>query len=139
MKRPQRSSVLRVCAMSLMLMISFTSWAQSQMETCLINKMQTMDDDTTIGELKVICSGESTAKTIEPSSERASSESANVPVYELSALQERSGAEMALEERPFVITPHNPNYILYSFFNDPNQTPFEAVTGMNSPGEDTER
>ena len=103
------------------------------MESCLMKALATASDSTSIGELKQNCREASTVKIEEQPIQKA-----NTPVYELSAADERFNAEMALEERPFVITPHNPNYILFSAFDDPNQQPFEEVTGEREPVEDTE-
>ena len=121
-------------AASLFLFSSPPSFSQSAMDTCLANAIKTLDDSTTIGELKLICEGESGSAT----TPTAPAKKARVPVYELSALDERFSAERAVEDRPFVITPHNPNYIMFTSFDDPNQAPFEEVTGLNEPVEDTE-
>ena len=133
MNRLHRHSRFQFLAVSLLLFFSSLSYGASQMEICLINAMETLDDSTTVGELRLICQGESTVKTTDPSAVKS-----NVPVYELSAIQERFGAERAIEDRPFVITPHNPNYFLYTAFDDPNQAPFEAASGVDNPVEDTE-
>ncbi len=113
------------------LLVSFQSFGETPMEACLIKAMATAKDNTSVGELRQLCRGQSSAKTDEQLIQ-------NTPVYELSAVDERFRAEMELEERPFVITPHNPNYVLYTAFNDPNQAPFEQVSGITEPVEDTE-
>ncbi len=102
------------------------------MEDCLIKAIATAADATSIGDLRRRC-GSSTAKI-----EERSIKNANTPVYELSAADERFNAEMELEGRTFVITAHNPNYILFTSFDDPNQAPYEQATGIREPVEDTE-
>ncbi len=115
------------------LVVSHPSFAETPMEACLIKAMATAKDNTSVGELKRICRSQSITKIDEQSIPKV-----DVPVYELSAADERFRAEMEVEGRPFVITPHNPNYLLFTAFDDPNQAPFEQVSGITEPLDDTE-
>jgi len=133
MNRLSRHLCLMIPALVAFLVLSPPSYGETPMEACLIKAMATARDDTSIGELKRRCGGQSIVTIDEQPIKKA-----NTPVYELSAADERFNAEMELEERPFVITPHNPNYILFTSFDDPNQPPFEEVTGEIEPVEDTE-
>ncbi len=133
MNQPQHIWRLPVLVIGGFFLISSPSYAESQMETCLVKTMETRDDNTMLGELRRICREEATAQGVGPPISKA-----DVPVYELGAIEERFSAEMSVEGRPFVITPHNPNYLMFTAFDDPNQAPFEAVSGINNPVEDTE-
>lgn len=51
-----------------------------------------------------------------------------IPEPEYSAARERMAMEQRTKWNPFVITPHNANYILpYSYVDEPNQAPYDTV------------
>lgn len=103
------------------------------LEACLIEAISSAKDDTSVGELRRGCADSPNAKI-----KKQAIKKADTTVYELSAVDERFNAEMEVEERPFVITPHKPNYLLLTTFDNPNQAPFEESTGTREPLEDSE-
>ena len=107
--------------------------ATAEMDACILKVIETARDSTTIGEIKESCRR---GEPLAPAQTLADAGSA--PVYERSVIEERFQAEQAIEKRPFVITPHNPNYLLATTNSDPNQAPFEDLTGLNEPIDDNE-
>lgn len=122
-----------ISAFAVILTLSSASYGSTPLEACLIEAMSNASDDMSIGELRQGCASSLNAIIKEQPIKKA-----DTPVHELSAVDERFNAEREVEERPFVITPHNPNYVLFTAFDDPNQVPFEGVSGINDPVEDTE-
>ena len=82
---------------------------------CITDVIADADDSMTVGELRTLC-----GKQL--SDETRAAPAKDVPVYEQSAFEERFGTEA--EERPFQITPHQPNYLMWSTLDDPNVGPF---------------
>jgi phospholipase A1 len=113
--------------------VSPLGYTATAIDACLLKALTTANDKTAVGELRRRCGLESTAKITDQPIRNV-----DIPVYEMSALDERFKAEMEVEQRPFVITPHNPNYVLYTSFDNPNQAPFEEISGIQEPVEDTE-
>ncbi len=96
-------------------------------DTCLADALANADDSTTVGELRLLCQQEADAM-----------DTGDMSAYEKSAVMERFGGERAIEDRPFVITPHNPNYLIYSFMDEANQAPFQDISPIVDPVEDNE-
>ncbi|MGI9204086.1 MAG: phospholipase A [Woeseiaceae bacterium] len=123
-------SVFSVLTMlSLAIGVTTNAMAQTASDACLVEAMATADDSTTVGELRVLCQREQDAQM---------SQASDVPVYELSAFEERFAIESEAEDRPFIITPHQPNFILWSAVDSPNQAPFADPLGIQEPLDDTE-
>ena len=108
------------------LFLLFLPWqlaASSDFEDCLSSQLQSSDESVTVGELRQRCKELSETNSPgnlltddEPGSENSS------------AFRKRFAAEKLIEERPFVITPHQPNYLLVSSWNSPSSAsnPFVA-------------
>ena len=124
---------LAVTALTVLLLIPSIVSATVDMDECILGLIESARDSATIGELRNSCrSGEPLAAS------QITSEEASVPVYERSVIEERFEAERAVERRPFVITPHNPNFVMATYNDNPNQAPFEAISGINKPLDDSE-
>ena len=111
--------------------VSPDAFGQSTNNSCLLEALSGADDATTVGELRSLCQREQ-AEGITTEEELA------VPIYERSVIEERFAIEREVEGRPFIITPHQPNYIMWTAFDDPNQAPFVNLAGVPEPVEDTE-
>jgi phospholipase A1 len=79
--------------------------------------MSDADDSTTVGELRARCR----ERASETKPETAAME---VPVYEQSVMSERRASREVDEDRPFMINPHQPNYIMWSTVDEPNLAPY---------------
>ncbi len=95
-------------------------FGQSNDISCLVDALADAKDSTTVGELRAMCQERRSADVTTVDAER-------IPVYERSAMDERIAIEQSAEDRPFLITAHQPNYLLWSTF-DPNQAPFQNFT-----------
>ncbi len=94
--------------------------AQSIDESCFLGALANADDSTTVGELRALC--------LERPSDQASAPAAKQgTVYEQSAIDIRLAYEETGEDRPFVITAHQPNYLLASTWSDPNLGPILPI------------
>ena len=91
--------------------------AQASTESCLLEVLEDADEATTVGELRALCRER-------PSEEATAPPTELVPVYEQSVLAERLSQEKAGEDSPFVITVHQPSYLLWSSWDEPNVDPF---------------
>jgi phospholipase A1 len=118
-----------ILAVALAITPCFANAAQD-LDTCLLDALRNADKTATVAEIKAFCEGEGASA--------AAVATEQLPVYERSIIEERFDEERELERRPFVITPHNPTYFTASYFDDPNQAPFEEVTGISAPLEDSE-
>ncbi|RLT99288.1 MAG: phospholipase [Ketobacter sp.] len=79
---------------------------------CMHQAMEDADITLTLGELEENCR----------------IQLGEIPEPEYSAARERMAMEQRTKWNPFVITPHNANYILpYSYVNEPNQGPYDEV------------
>jgi len=92
-------------------------FAQSMDQSCLLKMLADASDSTTAGELRALCRER-------PSDQASAPATKLVPVYEQSAAAERLAFEEVGKDRPFVITAHQPNYLLASSWADPNLGPF---------------
>jgi len=90
--------------------------AQAIDTRCLTEVLADADDSTTVGELRALCSERPSEAVAEPAAKQ-------VPVYERSVVEERLAYEDADKDRPFMITAHQPSFLLASTY-DPNVAPF---------------
>lgn len=123
--------ITRSAILLLLFSVAVDAAGQTTNKVCVVEALSRADDSMTVGELRELCrqtnaEGASEAKELE------------VPVYERNVLEERIAIERAFEERPFVITANQPNYILASMMGSPNQAPFTGITGVPNPVEDNE-
>lgn len=104
--------------------VSGLSMAQlTDMEACLLDAIGKAQDDATVAELRAKCTDrvEREARTPE------------------SAVDERLAAEAAIEDTPWSITPHKPNYLLPIAYNkNVNTAPFEPIGSDAEELQDTE-
>lgn len=105
-------------------------FAQSMDQSCLLEMLADANNSTTVGELRALCTEQSSDQASAPATKLA-------PVYEQSAVAERMAYEDAGKDRPFVITVHQPNYFLASSWADPNLAPFLPLE-PNAQLEDSE-
>ena len=98
------------------LAVSLSAAAQAVDMRCINEVLADADDSTTVGELRALCREQ-------PSEEPAPVAKA-VPVYEQSIMEERLAYEDAKKDRPFMITAHQPSYIMWSTVAEPNFAPF---------------
>lgn len=103
--------VLMLWLMSPGAILAFTEQAY---DDCLAEALHAAGDAVTVGALKRSC----TARlTVEGDGNEAVT----------SAVTRRLAQESETMDRPFVITPHKPNYVLVAYnFSDPNTDPFKA-------------
>jgi len=105
--------------------------AMSSVDNCYAEAIQSADDNVTVREIKERCAGENADGIGDPKMDSR-------PAYEESALDERIAASERVEARPYVLTPHKPNYLLVSYMREPNQAPFVSGTGISDPLKNTE-
>lgn len=119
MMTPRHLPLMMATAIALLSsLLPVESIAQSNEHACLVGALADADDFTTVGDLRAMCrepqSGDVPALDAQP-----------IPVYEQGVIGARRAYEEAGEDRPFVITVHQPNLLLWSTF-DPNQAPFQG-------------
>lgn len=103
-----------------------------EVRDCLLRELEESDSQTTVGEIRAACQNED-----RPESTNSRIVAGSQTVFEQSTLRERIRSESNLEDAGFSVTPHFPNFIQYSSF-DPNQAPFESITGLPDTVEDQE-
>ncbi|MEL6300475.1 MAG: phospholipase A [Pseudomonadota bacterium] len=105
--------------------------ADESVNDCLLQAIDAASNQTTVGELRAACEDNGDPMRGDESA------AGNLTVFEQGTLRERIAVESAMEDSGFSITPHFPNFIQYSSF-DPNQAPFESITGLPDTVEDQE-
>jgi len=105
--------------------------AMSSVDNCYAEAIQSADDNVTVREIKERCASENADGIGDPKMDSR-------PAYEESALDERIAASERVEARPYVLTPHKPNYLLVSYMREPNQAPFVSGAGISDPLKNTE-
>ena len=98
---------------------------------CALELIQSSASDVTVGDIRETCKpGEEAVTPAEPLA---------VPEEPKSAIDRRLAIEGATEVVPFVMTPHKPNYIIYSYnfkdYVDPNTIPQPGDNEPNKPSE----
>jgi len=87
--------------------------AMSGVDNCYAEAIRSADDNVTVREIRERCASEN-ADGI------GDAKIGSRPAYEKSALDERIAASERVEARPYVLTPHKPNYLLVSYMREPN-------------------
>ena len=97
------------------------------MGECLLARIATADGTVTVDELTGACTEDLGAADAlaEPTAEKRRQ----------SAVAIRRDADSDARDSRFVISTHRPNYFLYSYNSDPNETPFDAPEGAFDEGE----
>ncbi len=98
--------------LSLVLLWPLQAIGNTEYEQCLSNEVQQGESALTVAEIKRKCEA---LRTRQKQSGEHTTDGGG-------ALTRRLQAEAANEERPFVITPHQPNYLLVSSWNAPSST-----------------
>jgi phospholipase A1 len=93
----------------------------SLLEKCLLSSMAEATPDTTIGELRKNCE-----QTINNAS---NGQAQNLPAENLTPVQERMYDDQLNYGRNYVISPFKPNYFIGTYMSDPNEEPFESLSG----------
>jgi phospholipase A1 len=111
-----------------LLVISFTTSAaadQNKYDECLLRVIKNATADMTAHDLRDACTAEKLG-TVEPISEELLEDEKNE--QKVAALDQRLERESQTELRPWVLTPHKPNYFLpVSYNSDPYNEPYQAA------------
>jgi len=93
---------------------------------CIMQQLETAADDMRIDQLKALCR-ERTRPTASNSTDNHAEEIV-APADRPSAYQRRLAAEDQTRENPFVLTPHNPNYLLFwAYDTSPHGSAFQQA------------
>jgi len=84
---------------------------------CLLEKLKTATPETTAGEIRDACLKEVQGITPPPNP--------SAPTDETTPLDQRIDGIKATQELDYVITPYQPNYFLFAYNPNPNNTPFQ--------------
>jgi phospholipase A1 len=93
----------------------------SPMEKCLLANMEGAAPDTTIGELRTGCEQTVTKST--------NAKTQDVPGKPMTPVEERMFDDQMNYDRSFAISTFQPNYFIATYNSDPNEAPFDPVTG----------
>ena len=93
------------------------SAAASAMDDCLLDALSKADESMTVGEIRADCDDQTSVREVS-----VIPDDDTMTVFELGTLEERIAFERDVEQREFTITPHEPNYILWSTVDDANQS-----------------
>lgn len=117
MDRNFYSNVLLVVLLSLS--TSVFAYTDDEFQHCMADEMLSASDEASIGSLRAACRERLQDNPVE---DRVLAEE-----YIPSAIERRQKIEADTEGKPFVLTPHRPNYILLASHNmsDPNESPFK--------------
>ncbi len=121
-------------------MLPVLAQANGELDACLLQALKTSPSDTTVAELELACAatgaGDAAVDVVVTPpviNDRGAADTVTdvtVPAPTQSAIVERIFAERLTDRNPFVITPHNPNYVLPVSYNaTPNETPYPANNG----------
>ncbi len=118
-----RGSVTALVA-ALLLSPGATQAQSPRFEQCVLELIQNAASDVTVGEIRETCrEAEATVAPAAPVAE---------PQVPKSAIDRRLALEGATGVVPFVVTPHKPNYIIYSYnFDSYDEALFEQQFNEN--------
>ncbi|MFV8817029.1 phospholipase A [Haliea sp. E17] len=108
--------------------------ANSGVDACLLEALKTASEATTVGELRKNCE----IQAGPPAGNMAERPVKPALAYEQNAIEARFAEETGIEERPYAITPYRPNFLIWTHMDQPNQAPFEEVTGVDDPVQNNE-
>jgi len=111
-------------ALVISILLPADALAMPSLDACYSAAVRSADDDVTAAEIRAGCD-------VEVEADSDQKVAGQGPVYETSALDEREAALERVEGRPFVLTPHKPNYLLLTHSPDPNHAPFVPSTGVD--------
>jgi len=116
--------------------ISFSAIAENTVEVteyqrCLLRNLDEVSEETAVGELKGLCQRET---KVYPGQTVV----AALPSEEKTRIQERLAREREGVFNPFALTPHKPNYIMFSVMDEANQDPYVGLSDDPEPIDDTE-
>lgn len=94
------------------------------LQDCLLGALAVADDTATVGSVKAQCDDRTSAQ---PDSFAVG------PVNGMSPVEERIVKEGAVMDRNFILTAHEPNYLLATYNGNPNQAPFEEALDTPQP------
>lgn len=118
-------NALRV-ALTLSVVMSPSTHAQtveiSLLQECLLTRLSSAEPDTTVGELRTQCD-ENMSRTFNGESKTVQ----NLPREELTPVQARMYDDQLNYGRDYVISPFKPNYVLLSYWDNPNEEPFKDL------------
>ena len=97
---------------------------------CVLELMENSASDVTVGEIRETCKAAEEPAPVEPLA---------IPEVPKSAIDRRLAIEGATEIVPFVLTPHKPNYIIYTYnfkdYQEPRTDQSSADQGSNKNSE----
>ena len=131
--KPTAGYALRRALLPWLLALHVTDvFAQTEdFDACMLGLMRNSAADVTIGEIRKTC--ETLKETAAPAASKA------VPEAAESAIDRRLAIEGATEVVPFVMTPHKPNYIIYTYnfkdYQDPGSGQPPAQDESYKPSE----
>jgi phospholipase A1 len=116
----------------LLVFCATSAFAQKEeFNACVLDLMENSAIDVTVGEIRETCKAAQEAAT--PAAAKA------IPDVGKSAIDRRLAMEGATEVVPFVMTPHKPNYIIYSYnFKDYQEPDPAQQPGRNDSYKDSE-
>lgn len=93
----------------------------SALDDCLLAEMATATPETTIADLRKNCE-----QTI---SNTTNGQTQDIPREDMTPVQARMYDDQINYGRDYVISPFKPNYFLMTHMDDPNEAPFDPITG----------
>jgi phospholipase A1/A2 len=139
--RTTRAAPFILCGV-IPLLYSVPSLATTSLENCLMQALQDASNSATVGELRARCQARQEGLSMPPSTAApaATGAAAADTRSQPTGLETRLALEQAMDENPWVITPHKPNYILpVAYNNNVNRKPFADVLNSDADAiEDTE-
>jgi phospholipase A1 len=95
----------------------------SLIENCLLSSLKDASPDTTVAELRKRCQ--------QNVSNTTNGQAQDLPVEDMTLVQERMYEDQMNYGRDYVISPFKPNYIMMTHMPNPNEEPFDPISGDN--------
>ncbi|HEY9199271.1 MAG TPA: phospholipase A [Gammaproteobacteria bacterium] len=132
-----RCARLVLCG-TLPLLYSLPATADTNLDSCLLQALQQADNSATVGELRARCQARQDGLPAETDTLAPAAAGAGAAGAEPTGIEQRLALEKTLDDNPWVITPHKPNYLLPITYNsNVNTEPF-AFIGEQDVLEDKE-
>jgi phospholipase A1 len=93
----------------------------SLMENCMLSAMADASPDTTVAELRKNC--EQTISNV------TNGKTQELPAADMTPVQARMYKDQINYGRDYVISPFKPNYFMMTHMDNPNEAPFDPITG----------